>query len=211
MTREETIKWLESLKAEIGKSEHRTLWHYAEAIDMAVEALEIPVMTYPQVDGITPSVISSSEAPSKTEIPTGSQSKLCATCERQGRCDQTADCNYKPVDVVSRADAIEYCEILIRREGEHPGHYGQIRISQTEVIRDFVEDMPNAITGKTWWQDIIADKNREGIPMMVDYGVAKECKDNEAFCTCFKCGKCGRVFEGGIMVDDGGTTIAEDE
>ena len=40
MTREETIKWLESLKAEIGKSEHRTLWHYAEAIDMAIEALQ---------------------------------------------------------------------------------------------------------------------------------------------------------------------------
>ena len=39
MTREETVKWLESLKAEIGKSEHRTLWHYAEAIDMAIEAL----------------------------------------------------------------------------------------------------------------------------------------------------------------------------
>ena len=42
MTREETIKWLESLKAEIGKSEHRTLWHYAEAIDMAIEALTEP-------------------------------------------------------------------------------------------------------------------------------------------------------------------------
>lgn len=41
MTREEeVIKWLESLKAEIGKSEHRTLWHYAEAIDMAIEALK---------------------------------------------------------------------------------------------------------------------------------------------------------------------------
>lgn len=39
MTNDETIKWLESLKAEIGKSEHRTLWHYAEAIDMAIEAL----------------------------------------------------------------------------------------------------------------------------------------------------------------------------
>ena len=33
MTREESIKWLKSLKAEIGKAEHRTLWHYAEAID----------------------------------------------------------------------------------------------------------------------------------------------------------------------------------
>lgn len=40
MTREESIKWLESLKAEIGKAEHRTLWHYAEAIDMAIEALQ---------------------------------------------------------------------------------------------------------------------------------------------------------------------------
>ena len=39
MTREEIIKWLESLKAEMGKSEHSTLWHYAEAIDMAIEAL----------------------------------------------------------------------------------------------------------------------------------------------------------------------------
>lgn len=40
MKREETIKWLESLKAEIGKSEHRALWHYAEAVDMAIEALQ---------------------------------------------------------------------------------------------------------------------------------------------------------------------------
>ena len=39
MTREEVVKWLESLKKEIGKAENRTLWHYAEAIDMAIEAL----------------------------------------------------------------------------------------------------------------------------------------------------------------------------
>lgn len=38
MTREEIIKWLESLKAEIGKVEHRTLWHYDEVIDVAIEA-----------------------------------------------------------------------------------------------------------------------------------------------------------------------------
>lgn len=43
MTNDETIKWLESLKAEIGKAEHRTLWHYAEAIDMAIEALSEPI------------------------------------------------------------------------------------------------------------------------------------------------------------------------
>ena len=39
MTREEVIKWLESLKREIGKAENRTLWHYAESIDMAIETL----------------------------------------------------------------------------------------------------------------------------------------------------------------------------
>ena len=39
MTREETIKWLDSLKTEISKPEHRTLWHYAEAIDMVIQAL----------------------------------------------------------------------------------------------------------------------------------------------------------------------------
>lgn len=42
MSREEIIKWLESLKAEMGKSEHSALWHYAEAIDMAIEALTAP-------------------------------------------------------------------------------------------------------------------------------------------------------------------------
>ena len=40
MTREEVVKWLESLKREIGKAENRTLWHYAESIDMAIEALK---------------------------------------------------------------------------------------------------------------------------------------------------------------------------
>ena len=39
MTREECIKWLESLKMEIGKPEHRALWHYAKVIDMTMEAL----------------------------------------------------------------------------------------------------------------------------------------------------------------------------
>lgn len=39
MTRKEAVKWLESLKREAGKTENRTLWHYAESIDMAIEAL----------------------------------------------------------------------------------------------------------------------------------------------------------------------------
>ena len=40
MTRKEVVKWLESLKREIGKEENHTLWHYAEAIDMAIKALD---------------------------------------------------------------------------------------------------------------------------------------------------------------------------
>ena len=39
MTIEETVKWLKSLKSEIGKSEHRSLWHYAKSIDMAIKVL----------------------------------------------------------------------------------------------------------------------------------------------------------------------------
>lgn len=47
--------------------------------------------------------------------------------------------------------------------------------------------------------------------MVVDYMVAKECENTEVYFICYKCGKCGRKFENGIMVDDGGTTIADDE
>ena len=45
--------------------------------------------------------------------------------------------------------------------------------------------------------------------MIIDYALAKECKNEEVWHTCYKCGKCGRVFENGLMVDDGGTTIEE--
>ena len=47
--------------------------------------------------------------------------------------------------------------------------------------------------------------------MIVEYTLAKECKNEEVLYTCYKCGKCGRVFENGFMVDDGGTTIEEEE
>lgn len=47
--------------------------------------------------------------------------------------------------------------------------------------------------------------------MIIDYIPAKECKNQEAWFTCHKCGKCGRVFEYGIMVDDGGTHPQEDD
>ena len=47
--------------------------------------------------------------------------------------------------------------------------------------------------------------------MIIDYGCAKECcnPDNEMKFTCYKCGECGRKFENGIMIDDGGTTTEE--
>ena len=50
-----------------------------------------------------------------------------------------------------------------------------------------------------------------GSKMIIDYTIAKECSNPEVFYTCYQCGKCGRVFEDGIMIDDGGTTIDEEE
>ena len=43
--------------------------------------------------------------------------------------------------------------------------------------------------------------------MIIDYTVAVECKNPEVYYTCKQCGKCGRKFENGIMIDGGGTTI----
>lgn len=47
--------------------------------------------------------------------------------------------------------------------------------------------------------------------MVLEYILANECENTDAWYTCLHCGKCGRRFENGIMVDDGGTTIYEDE
>lgn len=41
--------------------------------------------------------------------------------------------------------------------------------------------------------------------IIVDYARDKECKNPETLYMCHKCGKCGRKFEDGFMVDDGGT------
>lgn len=46
--------------------------------------------------------------------------------------------------------------------------------------------------------------------IFIDYAKAKECKNTKAWFNCYKCGMCGRKFDNGIMIDDGGTTI-EDE
>ena len=42
--------------------------------------------------------------------------------------------------------------------------------------------------------------------MIVDYGICEECSNYDAFYICHKCGECGRVFDGGFLVDTGGTT-----
>lgn len=47
--------------------------------------------------------------------------------------------------------------------------------------------------------------------MIIEYIPAKECQNHDVIYICHKCGKCGRKFEDGYMVDDGGTTISEDE
>lgn len=47
--------------------------------------------------------------------------------------------------------------------------------------------------------------------MIIDYILAQECKNEEVLYTCYQCGKYGRVFENGFMVNDGGTTIEEEE
>jgi len=53
------------------------------------------------------------------------------------------------------------------------------------------------------------EKNRY---IMIDYIPSKECVNESVYCTCYKCGECGRVFdEDGIMIDDGGTTVSEEE
>jgi len=40
MTREEAVKWLSNLKKDIGKTQHQELWHYEQAIDKVIEALQ---------------------------------------------------------------------------------------------------------------------------------------------------------------------------
>lgn len=47
--------------------------------------------------------------------------------------------------------------------------------------------------------------------MILDYILANECKNKNAWYTCLKCGKCGRKFGSGYLVDDGGTTVDEED
>ena len=47
--------------------------------------------------------------------------------------------------------------------------------------------------------------------MIIDYSIANQCENEEAWYICHKCGKCGRKFENGFMYDDGGTTVTDDD
>ncbi len=47
--------------------------------------------------------------------------------------------------------------------------------------------------------------------LIIDYIHADQCKNPDVWFTCYKCGKCGRKFEDGFLVDDGGTTVTEGE
>ena len=38
--------------------------------------------------------------------------------------------------------------------------------------------------------------------MIVEYTLAKECENENVWYTCYKCGKCERVFEGDTTVDE---------
>ena len=40
MTCKESIKWLESLKKELGQSQYQGLWHYEQALDEIIELLQ---------------------------------------------------------------------------------------------------------------------------------------------------------------------------
>ena len=101
MTREETIKWLKSLKAEIGKSEHRSLWHYAESIDMAIEALSTEAVS--REDTVT------------LNSPISIQAEMVAVV----RCK---DCIHYESDVCNVTDMVcdynDYCSYGERKGGE---------------------------------------------------------------------------------------------
>lgn len=46
--------------------------------------------------------------------------------------------------------------------------------------------------------------------IIIDYVLAKECKNKDVFFMCHKCGKCGRIFDKqGIMINDGGTHVKD--
>ena len=45
----------------------------------------------------------------------------------------------------------------------------------------------------------ITRKGRDG--MLIDYIPCKECENSDVWYTCHKCGKCGREFQNGILIN----------
>lgn len=45
--------------------------------------------------------------------------------------------------------------------------------------------------------------------IIIDYIPSNQCRNKEVWGTCLKCGKCGRKFESGYLIDDGRTTVTE--
>ena len=47
MTKGEACNWLRNLRADIGKIEHRELWHYEQALEEIMELLKEPTVVDP--------------------------------------------------------------------------------------------------------------------------------------------------------------------
>ena len=46
--------------------------------------------------------------------------------------------------------------------------------------------------------------------LWIDYFPADECVNEDGYCTCLKCGRCGRIFDDhGFMIDEGGTHVSD--
>lgn len=79
----------------------------------------------------------------------------------------------------------------------------------SEFIKDFLE-LRRALTEKEFSEETEMEF-KEFAGMIIDYTKAKECQNENSWYTCLQCGKCGRKFENGFMVDSGGTTPEDDE
>lgn len=40
--------------------------------------------------------------------------------------------------------------------------------------------------------------------MIIDYELSENCQNPEVYYICHKCGACGRKFEDGILIEEGG-------
>ena len=124
MTREEAIAVLEAIRQYIIAHYLFTLTEEDnEAIDMAISALSIPIMEYPQVDGITPHLIDEpsdliSRAEAIDAVCQGCAWYNTASCEnsREWKCDEIIRIMDLPsVSVESKATENKYdCDLISR-------------------------------------------------------------------------------------------------